>query len=69
MDTNDAKKPDRRDFLQVAGATVALGSLSFASPRRGSATDPLKIGNVGLMSPGDMGQALAIQIKARGLKV
>ena len=69
MDTNDARKQDRREFLQVAGASLALGSLSFASPGRGSATGTLKIENVGLMSPGDMGQALAIQIKARGLKV
>ena len=69
MDTNDAKKPGRREFPQVAGASLALGSLSFASPGRGSATGALKIENVGLMSPGDMGQALAIQIKAKGPKV
>jgi 3-hydroxyisobutyrate dehydrogenase-like beta-hydroxyacid dehydrogenase len=29
----------------------------------------LKIENVGLISPGDMGQAVAIQLKAKGLKV
>jgi 3-hydroxyisobutyrate dehydrogenase-like beta-hydroxyacid dehydrogenase len=29
----------------------------------------MKIENVGLMSPGDMGQAVAIQIKAKGLNV
>jgi len=29
----------------------------------------MKIENVGLMSPGDMGQAVAMQIKAKGLNV
>jgi len=29
----------------------------------------LKIANVGVMSPGDMGQAVALQIKAKGLKL
>src|SRR5512145_136380 len=31
--------------------------------------DAMRIETVGLMTPGDMGQALALQIKARGLTV
>src|ERR1039457_1179984 len=72
MEANDAMQQDRREFLQVAGAasaTVALGGLPLASRAASYATGTLKIENVGLMSPGDMGQALAIQIKAKGLNV
>ena len=32
-------------------------------------TDALKIQKVGVMSPGDMGQAVALQLKAKGLKL
>jgi 3-hydroxyisobutyrate dehydrogenase-like beta-hydroxyacid dehydrogenase len=72
MEANDATKQDRRGFLQVAGAasaTFALGGVPFASRAASYATGTLKIENVGLMSPGDMGQAVAIQIKANGLNV
>jgi len=71
METNDSVKQDRRGFLQVAGAasaSFALGSLPFAAGGTSDATG-LKIRKVGLMSPGDMGQALAIQIQAEGLNV
>jgi 3-hydroxyisobutyrate dehydrogenase-like beta-hydroxyacid dehydrogenase len=72
VEANDPTKQDRRVFLQVAGAasaTFALGGLPFATRAASDATGKLKIENVGLMSPGDMGQALAIQIKAKGLNV
>ena len=72
MEANDAMQQDRRGFLQVAGgasATFALGGLPLASRAASYATGTLKIENVGLMSPGDMGQAVAIQIKAKGLNV
>jgi 3-hydroxyisobutyrate dehydrogenase-like beta-hydroxyacid dehydrogenase len=71
MEANDIMKPDRRGFLQVAGAasaSFALGGLPFAAGATSDATG-LKIKKVGLMSPGDMGQALAIQIQAEGLHV
>lgn len=72
MTSRDAMRPDRRDFLQVAGlaaATISLGGLPSAAGAAGEETGKLKIGTVGLMSPGDMGQAVAIQIKGRGLNV
>jgi 3-hydroxyisobutyrate dehydrogenase-like beta-hydroxyacid dehydrogenase len=72
MKANDAMKQNRRGFLQVAGAaaaTFALGDLPFAAGAAGDATGKMKIENVGLMSPGDMGQAVAMQIKAKGLNV
>jgi len=72
METNDAMKQDRRGFLQVAGvaaATVTLAGLPSAARAASEATGKMKIENVGLMSPGDMGQAVAIQIKAKGLNV
>jgi 3-hydroxyisobutyrate dehydrogenase-like beta-hydroxyacid dehydrogenase len=72
METNDATRQDRRGFLQVAGtaaATLSVGALPSAARSASEATGRLKIEKVGLMSPGDMGQAVAIQIKARGLNV
>jgi len=72
METNDAMKQDRRGFLQVAGvaaATFTLPGLPSAARTASEATGKMKIENVGLMSPGDMGQAVAIQIKAKGLNV
>src|SRR3974390_658715 len=72
METNDATRHDRRGFLQVAGAAAAalgLGGLPSAALSASEAAEKLKIEKVGLMSPGDMGQAVAIQIKARGLNV
>ena len=72
METNDAMKQDRRGFLQVAGvaaATVTLAGLPSAARTASEATGKMKIENVGLMSPGDMGQAVAMQIKAKGLNV
>jgi 3-hydroxyisobutyrate dehydrogenase-like beta-hydroxyacid dehydrogenase len=71
MEANDSMQPDRREFLQVAGvasASFALGGLPFAAGATSQATG-LKIQKVGLMSPGDMGQALAIQIQVDGLNV
>jgi 3-hydroxyisobutyrate dehydrogenase-like beta-hydroxyacid dehydrogenase len=71
METNDTSQQDRRGFLQVAGAaaaTLTVGSLPSAA-QGVSEAGQLKIENVGLMSPGDMGQAIAIQIKANGLNV
>ena len=72
METNDAMKQDRRGFLRVAGvaaATLTLGGLPSAARTASEATGKMKIENVGLMSPGDMGQAVAMQIKAKGLNV
>src|ERR1039457_4263218 len=63
---------NRRGFLQVAGiaeATFTLDGLRSAARAASEATGKMKIENVGLMSPGDMGQAVAMQIKAKGLNV
>ena len=63
-------KHDRRDFLQTAGGAAA--TLTMGLPATGAATEAtgtMKIEHVGVMSPGDMGQAVAIQIKAKGLNV
>src|ERR1035437_10372125 len=57
-----------RGFLQVAGvaaATFTLDGLRSAAWAANEATGKMKIENVGLMSPGDMGQAVAMQIKAK----
>ncbi|MGA8698478.1 MAG: NAD(P)-binding domain-containing protein [Xanthobacteraceae bacterium] len=72
MEANDATQQDRRGFLKAAG--VAATSLSLAglpSAARGvsQAIGKMKIENVGVMSPGHMEQAVAIQIKAKGLHV
>jgi len=51
---------NRRGFLQVAGvaaATFTLDGLRSAAWAANEATGKMKIENVGLMSPGDMGQA------------
>src|ERR1035437_4768878 len=67
-----ATEQDRRGFLQVAGvaaATFTLDGLRSAARAASEATGKMKIENVGLMSPGDMGQAVAMQIKAKGLNV
>jgi 3-hydroxyisobutyrate dehydrogenase-like beta-hydroxyacid dehydrogenase len=72
METNDAMKQDRRGFLQVAGvaaAALTLDGLPSVARTASEATGKMKIENVGLMSPGDMGQAVAMQIKAKGLNV
>jgi len=72
MKSNDTMKQDRRGFLQAAGgaaATFTLGGLPSAARATSEAAGKMKIGNVGLMSPGDMGQAVAMQIKAKGLNV
>ncbi len=71
MEANYIMKQDRRGFLQVAGAasaTFALGGVPFKAGAASNTTG-LRIEKVGLMSPGDMGQALAIQIMAKGLNV
>jgi 3-hydroxyisobutyrate dehydrogenase-like beta-hydroxyacid dehydrogenase len=72
MEANDAAQQDRRRFLQAAGVaatTVALAGLPSAGRGASEATGKMKIENVGVMSPGDMGQAVALQIKAKGLHV
>jgi 3-hydroxyisobutyrate dehydrogenase-like beta-hydroxyacid dehydrogenase len=72
METDDATEQDRRGFLRgtgAAAATLSLGGLPPKAGRASEATGTLKIEKVGLMSPGDMGQAVAMQIKAKGLNV
>ena len=71
MDTNDTMQQNRRGFLQegAAATTLALAGLPSAARGTSQATGKMKIENVGVMSPGDMGQAVAIQIKAKGLNV
>jgi len=77
METNGTMQQNRRGFLQAGAATAATLSLSaLPSATRGATettgnetTGKMKIQNVGVMSPGDMGQAVAIQIKAKGLSV
>src|SRR3974390_1062294 len=71
MRTNDAMNQDRRGFLQVAGAAATTLAVGLPCTVRGTSvtTGKMKIENVGVMSPGDMGQAVAIQIKAKGLNV
>jgi 3-hydroxyisobutyrate dehydrogenase-like beta-hydroxyacid dehydrogenase len=71
MDPTDTTKQNRRGFLQTAGgaaATLTMGGLPSAGAAN-EAKGPMKIEHVGVMSPGDMGQAVAIQIKAKGLNV
>jgi 3-hydroxyisobutyrate dehydrogenase-like beta-hydroxyacid dehydrogenase len=70
MEPDDAMKRDRRDFLQTAGGAAA--TLTLGLPSAGAAneaTGMMKIEHIGVMSPGDMGQAVAAQIKAKGLAV
>jgi 3-hydroxyisobutyrate dehydrogenase-like beta-hydroxyacid dehydrogenase len=70
MEPDDVRKQDRRDFLQTAGGAAA--TLTMGLPSAGAANEAegsMKIEHVGVMSPGDMGQAVAIQIKAKGLNV
>lgn len=71
MEPDDTLKQDRRDFLQTAGgaaATLTVGVLPSAAAAN-EATGTMKIEHVGVMSPGDMGQAVASQIKGKGLNV
>jgi 3-hydroxyisobutyrate dehydrogenase-like beta-hydroxyacid dehydrogenase len=68
----DTPNRDRREFLQAAGAAsaaLASGGVAFAADAAAQDAAPLKIQKVGLMSPGDMGQAVAMQIRAKGLTV
>jgi len=72
MNANDAMQQNRRGFLQMAG--VAATNFTFvglpsAARAANEATGKMQIGNVGVMSPGDMGQAVAIQLKAEGFNV
>jgi 3-hydroxyisobutyrate dehydrogenase-like beta-hydroxyacid dehydrogenase len=72
MQDNDAMKQSRRGFLQASGAaaaTLTLGDLPTAARATSEVTGKMKIENVGVMSPGDMGQAVALQLKAKGLNV
>jgi len=65
-------KQNRRGFIQLTGAaaaTLTLVGLPSAARAASKATGKMKIENVGVMSPGDMGQAVAIQLKAKGLNV
>jgi len=72
MNANDASKRNRREFLQAAGAAAAAFAIAgppSAARAAGVAAGKMRIETVGVMSPGDMGQAVAIQLKAQGLKV
>ncbi|MGD0025387.1 MAG: twin-arginine translocation signal domain-containing protein, partial [Xanthobacteraceae bacterium] len=72
MKADNAMEQNRRGFLQVAGVAAATFTLNGPRPAAraaSEATGKMKIENVGLMSPGDMGQAVAMQIKAKGLNV
>jgi 3-hydroxyisobutyrate dehydrogenase-like beta-hydroxyacid dehydrogenase len=72
MNAKDAMKQDRRGFLQVAGVaatTFTLAGLPPAARAASEASGKMKIADVGVMSPGDMGQAVAIQLKAEGFNV
>src|SRR5271157_3584122 len=72
MKAKDALEQDRRGFLQMAGvatATFTLRGLSSEAQAATEGTGKMRIENVGVMSPGDMGQAVAMQIKAKGLNV
>ena len=72
MNANDAMKQNRRGFLQVAGVAATTFTLAGRPPAAraaSAATGKMKIGTVGVMSPGDMGQAVAIQLKAEGFAV
>ncbi len=72
MNANDATQQNRRGFLQMAGVaatTFTFAGLPTAARAASEATGKMQIGNVGVMSPGDMGQAVAIQLKAAGFNV
>jgi 3-hydroxyisobutyrate dehydrogenase-like beta-hydroxyacid dehydrogenase len=64
MAANDTTRAGRRDLLLAATAigVTALGSTARAAPEGAIRT-------IGVMSPGDMGQAVAIQLKAEGFRV
>jgi hypothetical protein len=57
MEPNDATQQDRRGFLRagVAATTLAVAGLPSAAHGTTEATGKMKIENVGVMSPGDMG--------------
>src|ERR1051326_5975192 len=67
MEPTDSSKQNRRGFLQTAGGAAA--TLTMGLPSAGAtkeATGAMKIEHVGVMSPGEMGQAVAGQINAKG---
>jgi 3-hydroxyisobutyrate dehydrogenase-like beta-hydroxyacid dehydrogenase len=71
MKPNDTKQ-DRRGFLHMAGGAAAALTLPGVRPEahaEGEAPARMKIERVGVMSPGDMGQALALLFKAKGYEV
>jgi len=47
MNANDARKQNRRSFLQAAAATFALGALPFPARAASEATGKMKIGIIG----------------------
>ena len=72
MTVDDASKQNRREFLHAAGAAaaaLAAGGLAARTRAAAAASGRLKLAKIGLMSPGDMGQALAIQLKDEGFAV
>ena len=72
MTANDAVQQNRRGFLQVAGVAATAFTLAARPPAARAASEvagKLKIATIGVMSPGDMGQAVAIQLKAGGFTV
>ncbi len=70
MSANDVMQPNRRDFLLLSGGVAtSLVGLPSAAHAASETTGTMKITNIGVMSPGDMGQAVAIQLKAEGFNV
>jgi 3-hydroxyisobutyrate dehydrogenase-like beta-hydroxyacid dehydrogenase len=72
MAKEDVPGQDRRQFLQAAGAAATGFTLGGPPARAGGASEAsekMKIVNVGVMSPGDMGQAVAMELKAQGFQV
>lgn len=69
MTANDANRQNRRGFLGVAATAFTLAARPPAARAAGEAAGKMKIATIGVMSPGDMGQAVAIQLKAEGFTV
>ena len=71
MEANDAAQQDRRRFLQAAGVaatTVALAGLPSAARGTSEAAGKIKIENVGVMSPGDMGAGGCASDQSQGFE-
>jgi 3-hydroxyisobutyrate dehydrogenase-like beta-hydroxyacid dehydrogenase len=55
--------------VDFAATTLALSGLPPAAQAANEAGGNVRFRNIGVMSPGDMGQAVAIQLKAEGFNV